>query len=68
MDAKESVFKNSGAAIFGKDRSDILYKKYNLKEKQNLPAPGHYNSAFSEFSGVPSLPKVPAPVASATAS
>lgn len=27
MDAQESIFRNSGAAIFGRDKTDILYQK-----------------------------------------
>jgi len=52
MDAKESIFRNSGAAIFNRNRADILMEKYHLKEKSQVPAPGTYNSNFSEFSGV----------------
>ena len=40
MDAKESIFKNSGAAIFGRDKSDILKEKYHLREKALVPSPG----------------------------
>ena len=40
MDAKESIFKNNGAAIFGRDKTDILKEKYHLREKAALPAPG----------------------------
>ena len=53
MDAKESIFKNVGGAVFGKDKSDILKDKYHIREKSQVPAPGNYNSAFSEFSGPP---------------
>lgn len=53
MDCKESIFKNNGAAIFGRDKTDILKQKYHIREKQQVPAPGQYNSAFSEFSGIP---------------
>ena len=51
MDAKESIFKNSAAAVFGRNKTDILNEKYNLREQKEVPAPGHYNSVFSEFSG-----------------
>ena len=51
MDAKESVFKNSAAVVFGRNKKDILKEKFNLKEKQHMPAPGHYNAGFSDFSG-----------------
>ena len=51
MDAKESIFKNSAAAVFGRNKTDILNEKYNLREKKDVPAPGHYNAVFSEFSG-----------------
>jgi len=33
MDAKESIFRNSGAAIFNRNRTDILKEKYHLKER-----------------------------------
>lgn len=51
MDAKESIFRNSGAAIFNRGRTDILKEKYHLKERSLVPAPGTYNNSFSEFSG-----------------
>ena len=57
MDAKESVFRNSGAAIFGRDKTDILKQKYHLREMSDVPAPGKYDSNFSEFSGLPMLNK-----------
>ena len=53
MDAQESIFKNAGGAVFGRDKSDILKEKYGIKEKALVPAPGNYNSNFSEFSGIP---------------
>ena len=53
MDAKESIFRNSGAAVFGRDKTDILREKYQLRERAQVPAPGNYNSQFSEFSGLP---------------
>ena len=37
---KESVFKNSAAVVFGRNKKDILKEKFNLKEKQHMPAPG----------------------------
>lgn len=51
MDAQESIFKNNGAAVFARDKTDILKQKYHIREKMQVPAPGNYNSAFSEFSG-----------------
>ena len=51
MDAKESIFRNSGAAIFNRGRTDILKEKYHLRERSLVPAPGTYNNSFSEFSG-----------------
>ena len=35
----------------GKEKVDVLLQTYGLKEKINVPAPGHYKSEFSEFSG-----------------
>ncbi len=52
MDAKESIFRNSGAAMFGRDKTDILKEKYHLKERLQVPAPGQYNSGFSDFTGL----------------
>ena len=51
LDAKESIFKNSAGAVIGRNKTDILTEKYNLREKKDLPAPGQYNAVFSEFSG-----------------
>ena len=59
MDAKESIFRNTGAAVFNRNRTDILKEKYHLKERSAVPAPGAYNSTFSEFSGPFPLPKPP---------
>ena len=59
MDAKESIFRNTGAAVFNRNRTDILKEKYHLKERSAVPAPGTYNSTFSEFSGALPLPKPP---------
>ena len=57
MDAQESIFRNSGAAIFGRDKTDILYQKQYLREKKQVPAPGTYAGAnFSDFSGLKPLP------------
>ena len=33
MDAQESIFQNAGAASIGRDKTDILNKKYNMREK-----------------------------------
>ncbi len=52
MDAKESIFRNSGAAMFGRDKTDILKEKYHLRERKQVPAPGQYNSGFSDFTGL----------------
>jgi len=52
MDAKESIFRNSGAAMFGRDKTDILKEKYHLRERTQVPAPGKYNAGFSDFSGL----------------
>ena len=39
-------------AVIGKEAVDVLKQTYGLKEKMNVPAPGHYkNAEFSEFSG-----------------
>ena len=43
--------RNSGRAIIGKEAVDVLKQTYGLREKMNVPAPGHYKSEFSEFSG-----------------
>ena len=57
MDATESIFRNSGAAIFGRDKSDILFQKQHLREKKQVPAPGTYRGAnFSDFTGLKPLP------------
>jgi len=54
LDAKESIFRNSGAAIFNRDeKTDILNQKWNKRERLQGPAPGDYNNHFSEFSGNP---------------
>ena len=53
LDGKyNSNHKNPMRAIIGKETVDVLKKTYGLKEKMNVPAPGHYRSEFSEFSGV----------------
>ena len=60
MDAKESIFRNTGAAVFNRNRTDILKEKYHLKERSAVPAPGTYlASTFSEFSGALPMPKPP---------
>ena len=38
-------------AIIGKEKVDVIVQTYGLREKMNVPAPGHYKSEFSEFSG-----------------
>ena len=61
MESKESIFRNSGAAIFNRGRTDILKERYHLKERSLVPAPGTYNNNHSEFSGhQPAEPVMPA--------
>ena len=57
MDAKESIFRNTGAAVFNRNRTDILKEKYHLKERSLVPGAGTYNAEFSEFSGGAPMPK-----------
>ena len=43
--------KNPMRAIIGKEKVDVIVQTYGLREKRNVPAPGHYKAEFSEFSG-----------------
>ena len=43
--------KNPRKVIIGKEKVDVIVQTYGLREKMNVPAPGHYKCEFSEFSG-----------------
>lgn len=43
-----STFTNSGKAIFGSDKSDVINKHWNHENLKTNPGPGQYNR-FSEF-------------------
>ena len=53
--------KNPRKVIIGKEKVDVIVQTYGLREKMNVPAPGHYKCEFSEFSGANIIWEKPSP-------
>ena len=49
MDAKESTYRNQGAAVFNRSNKDALNENFHLMEKSKVPAPGTYETEASDF-------------------